>query len=50
MLALVGRDRIHPSMESVVESIRRIKEYGPQSERDAKDFLIFDFDQQEVVD
>lgn len=50
MLGLVGRDRIHTSMESVVESIRRIKKFGPQSMKDAKDFLIFDFDQQEVED
>jgi len=50
MLALVGRDRVHQSMESVVESIRRIKKFGPQSTRDAKDFLIFDFDQVEVAD
>jgi nucleoside 2-deoxyribosyltransferase len=47
MLALVGRDRIHFSQDSVVESIRRIKKFGPQSMKDAKDFLIFDFDQQE---
>lgn len=49
MLGLVGLDRIKFSMEEVVESIRRIKEYGPQSKRDAKDFLIFDFDQQEQI-
>ena len=50
MLALVGRDRIHHSLESVIEEIRRIKEYGPQSNRDAKDYLIFDFDKLEEVE
>ena len=49
MLALVGRDRIYHSIDGVVESIRRIKKFGPQSARDAKDFLIFDFDEQEEV-
>jgi nucleoside 2-deoxyribosyltransferase len=50
MLALVGRNRVYTSIEEVVENIRRIKKFGPQSERDAKDFLIFDFDKLEEVE
>lgn len=50
MLALVGRDRIYHLVEDVVEAIRRIKKFGPQSERDAKDFLIFDFDKLEEAE
>ena len=49
MIGLVGVDRIHTDMDDVVESIRRIKKFGPQSMKDAKDFLIFDFDKQEEI-
>jgi nucleoside 2-deoxyribosyltransferase len=49
MMGLVGYDRIHITMDDVIEDIRRIKEYGPQTIRDAKDFLIFDLDQKEQV-
>lgn len=47
LMALVGHERIYESMAEVIEDIKRVKEYGPQSERDAKDFVIFDFDKVE---
>lgn len=47
LFGLLGPDRIFTSVDDVVEKIRRIKERGPISKKDIKDFLIFDFDKKD---
>jgi nucleoside 2-deoxyribosyltransferase len=48
LLGLVGHNRVYNTLDEVIEEIRKIKEKGPTSRKDAKQFLIFDFDKRDT--
>lgn len=43
LFALLGHERIFDNMPAAIEAIRRVKERGPISNKDNKDYQIFDF-------
>lgn len=47
LMALVGEERVFESLDIAIEEIRLIKERGPWTKKDRKDYLIFDFDRRD---
>lgn len=48
LLGLVGHKRVYNNLDEVIREIRKIKNDGPSTRKDAKQFLIFDFDKRDT--